>query len=76
MEQILIQDLSSKIPFLIEKVKDGEEVVITQEGKAIFKISPVLKKEDKGGFGSGKDDILFIADVFDETPEDFKEYMP
>ncbi|MBU2444020.1 MAG: type II toxin-antitoxin system prevent-host-death family antitoxin [Bacteroidetes bacterium] len=76
MEQITIYELEKNIPLLIQKVKEGEEIVVTHEGKAIFKISPVLKNDNKTGFGSGKDDIIFIADDFDETPEDLKEYMP
>ena len=35
--------------------------------------SSKLKKRPK--FGSAKNDILYMAPDFDETPEDFKDYM-
>ncbi len=75
MEQILIKDLSSKIPYLIERVKKGEEVIVTQEGKVVFKIVPLITTKAVKGFGSGYEDVIYIADDFDETPEDFKEYI-
>lgn len=76
MEQITIYELGKKIPLLVQKIKEGKEIIVTQEGEAIFKILPLLKNDNKAGFGSGKDDIIFIADDFDKTPEDFKDYMP
>jgi antitoxin (DNA-binding transcriptional repressor) of toxin-antitoxin stability system len=74
MEQILAQDLSSKIPFLIEKIKKGEEVIVTQDGVELFKISP-LRQRPRATFGSAKDKITYIADDFNDTPEGFEEYI-
>jgi len=62
----------------VEQASRGEEVIILRDCTPVAKIVPLPEekpKERQGGFGSGKDDILYMADDFDEPMEDFKDYM-
>lgn len=45
MERITICELKKNIPLLIQKIEEGEEIIVKHEGKAIFKILPVMENE-------------------------------
>jgi len=78
MSQVLLEDPTSQFARLVEQVSRGEEVIILRDSTPVAKIVPLpgeKLKEKKGGFGSGKDDILYMADDFDAPLEDFKDYM-
>jgi antitoxin (DNA-binding transcriptional repressor) of toxin-antitoxin stability system len=55
---------------ILQKALDGEEVIIERDGKPIAKVSPVKSDEEWFGMDEGK---IWIADDFDETPEEFLE---
>ena len=78
MSQIMLEEVGRQLDQLLVQVRNGEEVTIVDKSTPIAKIVPVLTEEPKKlrpGFGSGKDDILYIADDFDAPLEDFKDYM-
>ncbi len=57
---------------ILQKALDGEEVIIERDGKPIAKVSPVKSDEEWFGMDEGK---IWIADDFDETPEEFLEFF-
>ena len=59
---------------LIEEVIGGEEVVITKDNKPIVKLVPISQTRPKPQFGSAKG-LITMSEDFDESLEDFKEYM-
>ncbi|MEK7262982.1 MAG: type II toxin-antitoxin system prevent-host-death family antitoxin [Bacteroidota bacterium] len=72
MEYITLQEVTAHTQQFIHKAEQGEEIIVTENDKPIAKISSVVK--EPFGYGSAKGEI-YIADDFDETPEDFKEYV-
>ncbi len=77
MSQIMLEDPDSQLARLIQQATDGEEVIILRDSAPVAKIVPLPKSAEKkrGGFGSGKEDILYMADDFNAPLEDFKDYM-
>lgn len=57
---------------LLERVEEGEEVVITRGGRPVAKLVPLTEASTKPvrKLGSAKGKII-IADDFDEPVEDF-----
>jgi len=61
---------------VLRDVLGGEEIIITDHDKPVAKVIPYKNGSDRRPlFGSAKDLITYIADDFDETPEEFKDYM-
>ena len=64
-----IHEAKSQLSKLVERALAGEEVVIAKAGKPMVRLVPVRDSDAprKGGQWKGK---VFIADDFDELPED------
>ena len=74
MLQVNVHEAKTNLSKLIQKVVDGEEVVIARGNQPIIKLVLIenLKPQRRLGTAKGK---IKIADDFDEPLEDFKEYM-
>jgi antitoxin (DNA-binding transcriptional repressor) of toxin-antitoxin stability system len=72
MSQITIQNAEKSWAEILRKVLQGEETIIEQDGKPVAKVSPVKDEDDWFGMDDGK---IWMADDFDETPEEFSEYI-
>lgn len=74
MLQVNVHEAKTNLSKLIQKVVDGEEVVIAKGNLPIIKLVLIenLKPQRRLGTAKGK---VKIADDFDEPLEDFKEYM-
>lgn len=60
---------------LIRRTAEGSDIIITQEGLPIAKLVAVRKKQaKKRQFGSAQG-MINMAEDFDQTPDDFTEYM-
>ena len=59
---------------LVEEATRSGEVVLTSEGEAVAKIVPLRATRAPRKPGSARG-LIHMADDFDETPEDFREYM-
>jgi prevent-host-death family protein len=60
---------------LVEEATRSGEIVLTNEGEAVARIVPVkatTRAPRKPGSARG---LIHMAEDFDETPEDFREYM-
>jgi antitoxin (DNA-binding transcriptional repressor) of toxin-antitoxin stability system len=60
---------------LVEAVLHGGEVIIRRGEEPVAKVVPIVRERRKPQIGSGKGEILYMADDFNETPEDFAQYL-
>ena len=74
MRNIDVKKAGNCLADLIQQTIDGDEVIIIQEGQPIAKLLALAKKPRKREFGSAKG-LIKMADDFDKTPDDFKDYM-
>lgn len=72
MTQMTLQMAEKSWAEILQKALDGEEVIIERDGKPVAKVSPVKSDEEWFGMDEGK---IWIADYFDETPEEFSEFL-
>ncbi|GAB1543933.1 type II toxin-antitoxin system Phd/YefM family antitoxin [Scytonema sp. NUACC21] len=74
MQEITLAEASQNLAELIEAVKSGEEIIITEDNQPVVKLTLVSPVKRPPLFGSAKD-LITVSDDFDEPLEDFKEYM-
>ncbi|WKN41512.1 type II toxin-antitoxin system Phd/YefM family antitoxin [Tunicatimonas pelagia] len=65
----------------LQQVLSGEEVLVYENGKLLFKITEVEKVAErtsgkKRQFGFRKGALKYMASDFNEPLDDFKDYMP
>jgi prevent-host-death family protein len=75
MHTVGLKEAAGRLAELIDEVASGEEVVITREDGATFKIIPVALMPPFPKFGSAKGRVKMTED-FDEPLEDFQAYAP
>ncbi|MGH2401610.1 MAG: type II toxin-antitoxin system Phd/YefM family antitoxin [Candidatus Limnocylindria bacterium] len=63
-----IYDAKTNLSKLLQAVERGEEILIGRAGEPIARLSPVQRSAREIGFADGN---LWIADDFDEAPDDF-----
>jgi prevent-host-death family protein len=73
MTKVNVHQAKSQLSKLIELAKSGEEVIIAKNGKPEARLT-AYEPQGKGWFGmdAGK---IWIADDFDELPQDILEMM-
>jgi len=74
MLQVNVHQAKTNLSKLIQKVIDGEEVIIAKGNKPVVKLVLVDNLKPKRQLGTAKGKIK-ISDDFDEPLDDFKEYM-
>lgn len=72
MTQITLQTAEKSWTEILQKALNGEEFIIERDGKPVAKLSPIKSEEDWFGMDDGK---IWIADDFDDTPEEFSEII-
>jgi antitoxin (DNA-binding transcriptional repressor) of toxin-antitoxin stability system len=75
MHTVKLKEAAGRLAELIDEVASGEEVVITRDDGATFKIIPVVPITPSPKFGSAKGRVKMTED-FDEPLEDFQAYAP
>jgi len=75
MARYNIAQAKAKFSELVDKAIAGEEVVIARNNRPLLKLVPYHGRQGKLKPGSARGQILYIAPDFDETPEDFAEYL-
>jgi prevent-host-death family protein len=58
----------------VEMVEDGEEVIICKNGHPVAMLNPYPQASGKRKLGAWKDKI-WIAEDFDELPDDFMKHF-
>ncbi len=74
MYQVNIHEAKTHLSKLIEKVMNGEEVIIAKGNKPVAKLVLLDGIKPKRKLGSAKGKIK-ISEDFDEPLADFKDYM-
>ncbi|HEV8345615.1 MAG TPA: type II toxin-antitoxin system Phd/YefM family antitoxin [Vicinamibacterales bacterium] len=75
MARYNIAQAKTKFSELVDKAMAGEEVIIARHHKPLLKLVPYQdRKKQPRKPGSAKGQI-WMSDDFDESLEDFKEYM-
>jgi prevent-host-death family protein len=69
MTKVNIHEAKTNLSKLLEKAMNGEEVVIAKAGEPMVRLVPVKKETEKDWFGMDEGKI-WIADDFDELPDD------
>lgn len=74
-----IYEVPSQLPSVIQRILNGEEVNISQNGVDVAKLVPMTPKltNDNPGrvLGVQRGSMLYMAADFDKPIEDIKEYM-
>ncbi len=74
MIQVNIHEAKTHLSKLLNKVKEGDEIVIAKGNIPIAKLVPLKPKKNKRTLG-GAEGKIKISDGFDAPLEDFEEYM-
>ncbi len=69
-----LADASPQLRELVEEAARTGEVVLMRGGEAIAKIVPLHRTRAPRKPGSARG-MIHMAEDFDATPEDFREYM-
>lgn len=75
MARYNIAQAKAKLSELVDKAIAGEEVIIARNNRPLLKLVPYHGRKRKLKPGSARAQILYIAPDFDETPDDFAEYV-
>jgi prevent-host-death family protein len=71
--KVSVYEAKSKLSQMINKAIEGEEVIITRNGKDVVTLLPIqTKKRDWIGMWEGQ---IKIHDDFDDPLPEFEEYM-
>jgi len=74
MSQFNVAEAKSRFSDLLRKALRGEEVVIARDSKPLVRLVPVDRPSLTREPGSARGRVWMAPD-FDETPDDFKEYV-
>ncbi len=74
MIQINIHEAKTQLSKLIEKVKKGEEVIISKYNKPVVKLVLIEELKSKRRLNTAKGRIVMSED-FDSPLEDFEDYI-
>lgn len=70
-ERVSIQEAAARLPELLERVRQGHEIVIAQDDRPMAKLTAIVADMPPRSFG-GYEGRIHIADDFDdELPESF-----
>ena len=70
--KVSVYEAKSKLSQMINKALEGEEVIITRNGKEVVKLAPVQKRK-RGWIGMYEGQIK-IHDDFDDPLPEFEDY--
>jgi antitoxin (DNA-binding transcriptional repressor) of toxin-antitoxin stability system len=69
-----LKNVSPRLRELVEEATQRGEVVLTDGGEAVAKIVPLKPRREPRRPGSARG-LIHMAEDFDATPEDFKDYF-
>lgn len=68
-----MHEAKTKLSQLVERAEAGEDIVVTRNGKPAVRLVPISKKSFKDAWGLWRDEEIWIADDFDELPDDIAD---
>lgn len=69
-----IAEAKTRFSELVQKAMLGEEVIIARDNHAVARLVPLEPSHKSRSPGTAKGEI-WMADDFDQTPLDFKDYI-
>ncbi len=72
---IQVKDLSPQLIGLLERVKNGEEIIIQDADLSVAKISAMKNTNPKQRMLGGEENVVKMLNGFDEPLSDFAEYQ-
>lgn len=80
MATLSIQEAQARLPDVIRRLKPGDEVVITENGRPVARLIPARpgagQPEKPRQPGTLRGSVLYMDPDFDAPLDEFKEYMP
>jgi prevent-host-death family protein len=68
-----VHEAKTHLSRLLQQAADGEDVVIAEDGEPVARLVALPKKRVRElGFAKGQ---VWMSDDFNETPDEFKEYL-
>jgi len=74
VQQFNIGEAKAHLSDLVQKALLGEEIIIARDNKPLLRLVPIEPPQRTRQPGSGKGQLLHMAEDFDATPDDFAEY--
>ncbi len=75
MMTVSIQEAEGKLSELIQMLKPGDEIVITEDNQPVARLVRAAIPRARRKLGTLKGTVRYIAPDFDEPLDEFKEYM-
>lgn len=75
MSQVTLEEAKLRLPELVLEAEAGQEVILMRDNHPVAKLVATTSQSVETRRGSMKGRLLYMAPDFDETPEDFKEYL-
>ena len=75
MQTATVEEVQARLPELLHRVAEGEELVITRDGTPVGRLLPAALPKGVPIPGRGKGKLIIYSDD-DEHLKDFEEYMP
>ncbi len=73
--QVNIHEAKTQLSKLIQAAVNGKQVIIARGNKPVVRLEVLPEARSHRNIGNAKGLILSMADDFDESLDDFKEYM-
>jgi antitoxin (DNA-binding transcriptional repressor) of toxin-antitoxin stability system len=75
MSSVTLEEAQARLPQLLEQLKPGEEMTITDHGQPLARVKKAERMSWPCKAGCYKKADFWMAPDFDAPLEDFKEYM-
>lgn len=76
MNRVTIREAKAHLSKLIQRARDGEEIIINQHGLPLVRLEAVQEGPPRRTFGGLKHLVLVMGDSFNDELEDFADYAP
>lgn len=70
VRKVNVHEAKTQLSKLLQEVENGEQIVIARDGEPVAMLVPYVAPPAKRQLGEGRGTVLWIADDFDELPED------
>ena len=71
--EVNIHEAKTHLSKLLERVADGEEIVIAKAGKPVAKLVAIASKRPRFQFGSAKGEFVVPDDFNDPLPKEVED---
>lgn len=75
MTTLTVPEAQAHLPEIIENLKPGEEVVLTQNQRPVARLTPMQEDTARPVFGNCRGKLVIVAED-EEHLNDFSDYMP